>query len=338
MSHATVNESRAEEVRQDEKTLDVRLKDLAAQMEEGRPESNRQGQDNVACIVQTYELSRALREKIQTVAARRCGDGRIPSFSDQYEYVAELVERFTAPYPERFAIRLDQPAFEDSRRTHHDLIGTENSGLKQLILGKSQRKALHAHEIVDILQTHLPAAHLDFLADLLRNRAEASLWQFSADRIRINMRSIAQTLKRLEERHGRNGRIIMPPRPIKSVTRRSNGELAIRYGDRRYKGDPLAFFEQHREVYGGLTRAGLYRFDQGLYQTLRSSGQLDQAIPRKAFDSGRPFPSDKVEKIIKTFQQNGNLAKTARMTGCCVPTVRKYAKLQGLKVKLGRKG
>ena len=177
--HVTISTTtQADKVRQAKLAFDQRHEDLARQIERARPTSSRQGPNTLACIVQTYELSHPLHEKIQTLAALRRGDGPIPAFSDQYQYVAELVERFTAPYPERFALRLDQPVFADAERTYHDLIGAEDSGLNRLILGKSQRKALHAHEIVAILQTHLPAPHLDFLADLLRNRAVVSTLSF----------------------------------------------------------------------------------------------------------------------------------------------------------------
>ena len=288
------------------------------------------GRESVESILQTYDIPQGLRERIRTIASRRCAEWQFESFADQYAYIAELVERFTMPWIERHAARLDQPVFEDGRQTLHDYIGSQDSALKSLILGKSPLKALHAREIVNILERHLPQGHLAFIEDLLCSRAEKSLWSFSADRVAKHVPSIVTTLKLLEQRYGRNGRIVLPPRPIKTVTRQSNGELKIRYGDRRYNGDPLAFFEEHADVYGGLTRRGLQKFDPGLYQAIRLSGQMSSAIPIRVFAPGRPISKDQIDRIIVTYEQTASLIKTARIVHSCRRTIRKYLDMKGL--------
>jgi len=80
----------------------------------------------------------------------------------------------------------------------------------------------------------------------------------------------------------------------------SKGEVGfepffIRFGNRRYQGNPLTFFEENTEIYSNLTRTELSKFDPGLYKALRRAGQLELAIPeRKMY----------VPKRIKILIQN----------------------------------
>jgi len=69
-------------------------------------------------------------------------------------------------------------------------------------------------------------------------------------------------------------------------TLRKDGQLdeAIpeTYKNRReYRGheSPLAYFQAHKDKYGGMSRNELNHFDPGLYDSLRRYGQLDEAIP-----------------------------------------------------------
>ena len=72
------------------------------------------GQESIASIVQSYELPEGLRDTIQRAAFEQCREEGIHTYSDQYDCVAELVERLTMPFNERFPTRLDDPVFTDT--------------------------------------------------------------------------------------------------------------------------------------------------------------------------------------------------------------------------------
>ncbi len=129
---------------------------------------------------------------------------------------------------------------------------------------------------------------------------EPPLWDFSAESIARNVDQIKGSLRNLENKYGRNRKIILPARPIKAVTRKKNAELQIEFGLRRYNGNPLGFFQEHRHIYAPLSRSQLFAFDGGLYECLRQAGQLDVAIPEKRYRTGHGLTPNEVQRILDT--------------------------------------
>lgn len=282
-------------------------------------------ENSIRSIIETYELPNSLEDKILAIANQNIPAYSPGSSQSNYDYIASLVDKFTRPYEDRFLKSLDEAVGPDDRRTRHELIGGHDYSLKELIPGKNQRKRLHAHELIELLEDHLERPYLELISDLLPGtEAESFLWGLSPKHVTGDMDSIKKVLLNLEAKYGSRGTIILPPRPIISV-RRNSQELDIRFGARKYNGNPLAFYESNQEIYQGMGRTELARFDQGMYQSLRVANQLDQAIPEKRYKPGKKLSKEQVNLILKTFKANGgHLANTAKTLSHSPGTVRTY--------------
>lgn len=114
---------------------------------------------------------------------------------------------------------------------------------------------------------------------------------------------IRKSLQVLRERYVRNGRTLVPAKPISGVL----PDFSLMFGRMDYHGNPLAVFEAHPEAYDGLNRTELFHFDPAMYRALKRAGQLEQAIPEK-LKFGRaaikkPTPDHVIDDILKSYQQ-----------------------------------
>lgn len=91
----------------------------------------------IETIVETYQLPVKKRNKIISIAIQKMRS--FEKFSDAYEYINFLVERFhQTPYAERFFTRLDQVVKDDSNTKFSELIYTpeyleEKKDLKKIL-------------------------------------------------------------------------------------------------------------------------------------------------------------------------------------------------------------
>ncbi len=229
-------------------------------------------------ILRTFELSERVEERVRAMVLRRVKDTGIDSFTDIYQWIAEDVFNRQTPWREKNAVRLDRPQYpnssDPSRRFVHESIGDEDPHLVSLIdtltaddvlyhvLGEKER------EIINKLKRSLPEEVLGFCLD-------GTLEEVLEDKKQIIERTGA-----IIDLFSRDGELEIPRRPIRSVS--FEPELQVNYGRRHFDGDPLSFFRENIDFYGpDVTRTELMKRDQGLYQALRASAQLDQAIPHR---------------------------------------------------------
>ena len=144
---------------------------------------------------------------------------------------------------------------------------------------------------------------------------EVVVWK---DQIVSQLPQIKARLETLAERYQRDGKLIIPRRPIVSV--QFEPEFSIRYGLRRYNGNPIAVYREDPTVQG-LSRSGLKRADQSLYVKLRQTGQIAEAIPEVL----NPLPDSEVRRIIEAHEKyKGNASKASKKLSHEVQTVVKY--------------
>lgn len=228
----------------------------------------------VRSIVETYELPEKLEEKITWIAMTRLNEMFMNLFDDQYRYIAGLIDKFRAPYNERYWTNLDSTSSASNPRTLHETHGYEDRNLKGLTEDDHETKNLRISKALAILEQALEKPQYDFVVELL----DAVNGDFNVELTHVseNIDAIRNRLEELAERYRRNGKIVMPRRPIKKV---KFDPLSIVFRPRCYERNPIEFFEDNEDIYQGMSRTEMSRFDSGLYDALRRTNQLDIAIP-----------------------------------------------------------
>lgn len=276
-------------------------------------------------IVWTYELPPKLEERITRIATQRMHERRHNLYPNTpealYNDIAHLVEAFGAPYGARLPLSLDLPVAFGSDTTFHEFIGEEDRRLSKFFEDERQ-SGMPLQEIVEILKGRIDSPYLDVVHRLLSSRNEKGGLILDVAPDKIDTRRVQDRLKELIDRFTINGKLVVPARPIQQV---SFEPLNIEFGVRRFKGDPLTFFYEHRNVYEQLTRVQLYRVDRGLYETLRKHGQLDRAIPFRKTRGNRVIGPEDTARILAAFQLYRSSAyRTAKETGFSNATIVKY--------------
>ncbi len=162
------------------------------------------------------------------------------SFEETYDYLSFLVDRFTAGR----SVSLDEPF---SRFPKMSLLSVMNQ--------QSEERT------GEVMPVNLSKLFLDF-------------WE---GRLVLPDSGSAERMGELIERFRFKGRVIVPVRPIAHV---SFGPIDVRFGRRNFPKGPWNFYQEHSEVYGGLSRGQLYKVDRGLYRALAASGDIEK-VPRK---------------------------------------------------------
>jgi len=231
-------------------------------------------------IIETYELTPGFSDLVVRTATRVVDERMINSFDGIYTYIAGLIERARESYAPR-SRRLDSPVTADSTTPFHEFVGTEDKDLANLFESESDyREKMPAYDALSILEGKLDKPYLDALRQLMEQLyttgAPDILLHTSPEWVLENVDQIQENLEEFLDRYELEGRIIIPHRPIFHI---QFNPLVVKYRQRNFHGDPLAFFREHQDRYGGLTRSQLNRVDPGLYYALRVKRQLDEAIP-----------------------------------------------------------
>src|SRR3989338_2420834 len=228
---------------------------------------------NIEDIISSYQLPQNIKQKITQIAKHHIEKYKINNFSQIYEYVAELVDKFTVPWEEKNTVSLDQST-ASSKRTLHEKITSNNSAeterLEEKIkkentvstnTSKDQLKKIFSEsdittqQIISVLLEKVPQFHIPQIAaaDIIKNRTVQLLSSYF-----------------------KYGRLQIPPRPIKHI--KFDNKIDIHYAKRRYGGNPLAFLKEHEEFYAQLTRSQLEEIDRGLYAALLRKHQIQEAF------------------------------------------------------------
>ena len=191
-------------------------------------------------------------------------------------------------------------------------------------------------EDLEFLQENLGEMEFSFLLNLIGpSRLEKVALSGIIDQDTKGLELLKTRLSELYDRYSRDGKIVLPP---KEIIRVEFNPLSIRFRA-RYDKDPLRFFQQHNSVYGSLSRLELSKFDQSLYNALRRTNKISEAIPldmRSDKDHGLSVEEQK--RIVSTFE---SCQSSARATSQVLPyspqTILKYCKRKGVEVR-NRKG
>ena len=290
-------------------------------------------------FVGTYELSEKLRPKIIWRATRQFEKrGLLPPeelpIDDQYKhlsavygYIDHLVQRSQFPYKRLSALRLDSGFY--------DVIGVEDSNLSKLFEDEKPT-GISLGEIVAVLKGSIESPYLNLLYKVLSNQYDNGdiPLNVAPDRIKVD-KQILHRLEELVQKYGRNGSLIIPPRPIVDI--RFN-PLYIKFERKNYNKNPIAVFRGNSEYQKIRTRKELKKFDGGIHWALHNYHQIDEALPIARTYPRPPLSQEEKDEIIAFHPiYGGNSRETARHSTRSQQTILRIWKAAGLKAQ-GEKG
>ncbi len=283
-------------------------------------------------IVDTYDLDSRIKERIIQIALNNTNDLFLDGFDNIYTYVAELIENFEIAHGARAFKSLDSKISHNSEDTFGSLLGVRDKTLESLFEEQEEQQKLSAEEVLDILKRKIDQSYFSALQHLLSHENNEILLNVSPNEIEDNIEEIQHKLEELIWKYEQKGRLVLPQRTIIQV---KFDPLQIKFGNRFYNGNPLAFFQEHQEHYSGLGRGELSLVDPGIYASLLRYGQLDEAIPLKNRTHSLPLTSEQINKIIENHPvYKGSPYEAARHLPHDRATIIKYWKKAGLEIKL----
>ena len=264
--------------------------------------------DLVRFVVRTYELGPELESKVVRIAERRINDLYISTFAEIYDYVSRLIEKFMMPYDDRRHLCLSNSYQNVEPDNNFDDIPFSES--------------ISLEDFVREFGNEVGRVRLGTITQLWQGASNGALTPlpFSPARIRRVLPFACAKLDEILD----NSSLVFPPRPVESFQFRP---FSIKFGRRRYYGNPLDFFKAHQDVYQGMSRGRLQKFDGGLYKSLRKAGQLHLAIPMADIRAR----ARKVDEILAAYRTyNGNSARAAANLHYSDRTIANYWKDAGL--------
>lgn len=230
---------------------------------------------SIKLIVDSYDLPLKIKQKLLHIAIQRTETLFIDNFEQIYEYIANLVEKFRIPYQERSYVRGDN-SFLGGSNTFFETIETEDLSLTKLIEGHKKKSTIPIEKALATLDGQLDEISLNFLHELARSQNREIHLDISSEQLILGKHTLQKRIDVLAKKYVKDGKLFMPKRPIIQVYFEP---FSIKFGNRRYNNNPLAFFEANKNIYGGMSRSELSFFDNGLYLALRNHGQLNSVIP-----------------------------------------------------------
>jgi len=202
-------------------------------------------------ILSTFEISEKVSRKVRYIVDSELKEVGFPHFDLLYRRIADLVEVYAhGHYEERFMVRLDQKKSPDDNRTLHDLLGRNDENFIQIEGDDSSSTEDHRGRIslgdaVDMLFGELPPEEAELLRQLSKNSSEEDLF-LSEQEVLGFVPKVREGLHKLLHEYGKDGRLLIPRRPIVEVKWDPN--LRVKFGRRDFNGSPLQFFLDNIEV------------------------------------------------------------------------------------------
>ncbi|MDO8509107.1 MAG: hypothetical protein Q7S27_05490 [Nanoarchaeota archaeon] len=279
----------------------------------------------IAYIVRTYDLPSPLEEKITRKAIRRIDELFIDGFDNIYEEVDQLVQRFTNGHS---PVSLDRPIKPGSGPLSTFI---EQRSVSELM---PEKEDLSRDQILNVLERRIDPCLFSVLQNLLdQNGKNRTLHlNISPQEIEKSTEEIQYKLEELVHKYEQRGTVIIPTRPIIHV---QFDPLEIKWGNRRYNGNPLGFFKEHQQKYQGMSRGELSLFDSGLYNSLLKCHQLNKAIPfTKKTNKNRHLSQEQKNEINNSYADyNGNARETARHLHYTENTIIGHWRKAGFEIK-----
>ncbi|MBI5391205.1 hypothetical protein HZB02_06975 [Candidatus Woesearchaeota archaeon] len=275
-------------------------------------------------ILQSYELPAKKYERMYTIAARYLEEHSLDDVSSQYDAVAMLIERFNEPWSRKPPISLDEPVSDHSNILYHEIIGkedapSENEGYPEDCNGDMSHLGIKYYEGV------IDHYHFSLLKQLAKE-----VECFDPPKY-INSRVLCSRLDQLVERFTINGKLCIPNRPIRTITISGQG-VHVQFGRRDYLENPLQFLVENRRRYTGLDNGELKIVDKGLYESLRTAGQLETGL-HLLHVLNQPH-SEKAQQILAAYASyGGDMAAAERGLGIGKPLISYHWHNHGLPVQ-----
>ena len=116
-------------------------------------------------ILKTYRIPRELKDKISQFTSKKIDASFIESYSEIYDYISYLVDKFQTPYEERFFTHLDAQKYKDSNTLYHEFLSIEEEEWAPPIKESSQN-AISISNIYLILEDYLDKASFSLFNQL----------------------------------------------------------------------------------------------------------------------------------------------------------------------------
>jgi len=280
-------------------------------------------------IVNSYEgLSEQQREKIVEAAKRRIEGFGITSFDRQYQCIADLVEKWQSPWQESLSVSLDAPIKDGENSSFSQIIGEIDPQFEDLFQEAIEEELLDVEQVLSIFGKELDIEDINFLQSL-QERTENMSFSSSEEENLTSVSKVQQRIKQLKEKYNKNGKLIVPIRPIKEISFEGSQDI-ITFGFRSWRDiDPLDFFRKHKDVYGEMTRSELWKFDSGLFAALHKVGKIAEAIPEVS-PVAIHLSSKQIEKIAEGRYLNMTLEEIAKYANTSVSSAKRHLIKMGL--------
>ncbi len=240
-------------------------------------------------VVDTFpDLSPRIREKVVMLARHRINSLVILNMNQQYEEIAEIIYRLTDNYYEsKLALRLDSLFGKTNRPLHEIVGGASLEDGREIQKEVERRDEVHISRIIDVLEGKIDRQYLDVLYQLVEATGKGDfLLKVTPREVSRNAEQIRARLEFLVKQYGRDGMLLFPQREIKRINLDTSIEIIFKRRDWKNQ-SPLEFLKKY-DVYKGLSRGQLQRFDEGLYSSMARRDEL-KAIPLASRYTGDPL-------------------------------------------------
>ncbi|MBS3155022.1 hypothetical protein J4404_00825 [Candidatus Woesearchaeota archaeon] len=273
-------------------------------------------------VLDSYELSERLKSKLFGIAFLRIDKLNINSFEGYYGYIAHLVDQFSTPWIEKHALRLDS-LLKDTEQKVHDIISTEDNSLQNIIEDepdeeyKQNKNIILTPDIFNSFKGEFEDDTYAFICKLLElNKSELKL---DPNTFLSSIIDSKEKIKFLFKKFGNINNLLDILKSRKIVYIQSN-PFNIHLGRRRYNGNPLAYFREHKQCYESMTRQQLAKYDSGLHNALSDCNQLQIAIPYSA----TTLSENDIKKIMDSYETAKAVPfKAEKITGFDHKTIKK---------------
>ena len=168
----------------------------------------------VSYVLDTYDLSDRTRERIERTALFWLRDNGVTDFDEAYTYIDRLAMGPELLHRHWLVSLDDKVGYTD--RTLHEIIGTDDEETKKIFETLQRRRKLTGQEVVECLSYVLDRQDTEILSKLMENHnLEFDVsWNYLLE----NAEQIGERIRQVYERYEQDGVILLPRRPIISVS------------------------------------------------------------------------------------------------------------------------
>lgn len=277
-------------------------------------------------ILETYDLSPGIK---RAIALRVADTTEGYTFDEIYREIALLADRFSVPFNERFAVRLDSSLFGD-RRTLHEVISIEEER-------PQYGEGISAANVISILDGKLDEKYLGLIRQMTSGTGKDEFLEFhvSRDEIEGNIPLIKTYLDDIISRYYRNGTLALANRDIADIE--TAGHLNIRYGRTNNSKLPeptspssKEVLEEIEKMVAGQIKAAYFTYNGNVKEAAKALHFKGDTIRRYWIRAGhipasRKLAEGQIEEIIEAYEQYGPFsAQAARHLPYSRQTIKKY--------------